>query len=89
MPDLRNVPEFPVAPGEEMSLKLAGLSLNQIDLLSALIAHHQTSIQGASIQEPVERRLGAENTNPAHAKSDSPAFTTLSDSNSSAQPKPL
>lgn len=44
IPDLSNVPKFPVPPGAEMSLKQAGLSLNQIDLLSALIAQHQTSM---------------------------------------------
>lgn len=45
IPDLSNVPKFPVPPGAELSLKQAGLSLNQIDLLSALIAQHQTSMQ--------------------------------------------
>ncbi|WPK25186.1 hypothetical protein PUMCH_002490 [Australozyma saopauloensis] len=45
IPDLSNIPKFPVPPGAEMSLKQAGLSLNQIDLLSALIAQHQTSVQ--------------------------------------------
>lgn len=48
IPDLSNVPKFPVPPGAEMSLKQAGLSLNQIDLLSALIAQHQTSMQNAT-----------------------------------------
>lgn len=44
IPDLSNVPKFPVPPGAEKSLKQAGLSLSQIDLLSALIAQHQASI---------------------------------------------
>lgn len=51
IPDLSNVPKFPVPPGAEMSLKQAGLSLNQIDLLSALIAQHQTSIGGGNSVE--------------------------------------
>ncbi|SGZ55751.1 CIC11C00000001034 [Sungouiella intermedia] len=42
--DLSGLPKFPVPPGAKNSLKQAGLSLNQIDLLSALIAQHQNSL---------------------------------------------
>lgn len=35
------LPKFPVPPGAKLLLELAGLSLNQIDLLSALVAQHQ------------------------------------------------
>ncbi|GEQ70390.1 hypothetical protein JCM33374_g4067 [Metschnikowia sp. JCM 33374] len=45
IPDLTNLPKYPVPPGAESSLKKAGLSQNQIDLLSALIAQHQTSLK--------------------------------------------
>lgn len=64
IPDLSNVPKFPVPPGAEMSLKQAGLSLNQIDLLSALIAQHQTSIgTGKAASNPQDGPL------PQHNKS--------------------
>lgn len=39
-----DLPKFPVPPGAKSSLESAGLSQNQIDLLSALIAQHQTSL---------------------------------------------
>lgn len=42
--DLVKLPKFPVPPGAKSSLVSAGLSQNQIDLLSALIAQHQTSL---------------------------------------------
>lgn len=42
--DLSKLPKFPVPPGAKNSLEQAGLSLYQIDLLSALIAQHQTTI---------------------------------------------
>ncbi|OBA21442.1 hypothetical protein METBIDRAFT_11957 [Metschnikowia bicuspidata var. bicuspidata NRRL YB-4993] len=45
VPDLTNLPKYPVPPGAQSSLKNAGLSQNQIDLLSALIAQHQTSLK--------------------------------------------
>lgn len=48
IPDLSHVPKFPVPPGAESSLRQAGLTHNQIDLLSALIAQHQNSL-GRSI----------------------------------------
>lgn len=38
---LVNLPKFPVPPGAKSLLELAGLSLNQIDLLLALVAQHQ------------------------------------------------
>lgn len=41
---LNELPKFPVPPGAKNSLVSAGLSLNQIDLLSALIAQHQSSL---------------------------------------------
>lgn len=41
---LNELPKFPVPPGAKNSLVSAGLSLNQIDLLSALIAQHQTNL---------------------------------------------
>lgn len=44
IPDLLNLPKFPVPPGAKSSLQQAGLSQNQIDLLSALIAQHQSSL---------------------------------------------
>lgn len=44
IPDLSNLPKFPVPPGAKSSLQQAGLSQNQIDLLSALIAQHQSSL---------------------------------------------
>lgn len=44
MGDLSTLPKFPVPPGAKSSLQQAGLSLNQIDLLSALIAQHQNSL---------------------------------------------
>lgn len=42
--DLSNLPKFPVPPGAKSTLKNAGLSLYQIDLLSALIAQHQGNL---------------------------------------------
>lgn len=45
IPDLTTLPKYPVPPGAKSLLKKAGLSQNQIDLLSALIAQHQTSLQ--------------------------------------------
>ncbi|KAK6459380.1 uncharacterized protein RJT20DRAFT_15602 [Scheffersomyces xylosifermentans] len=42
--DVSKLPKFPVPPGAKSSLVSAGLSQNQIDLLSALIAQHQTSL---------------------------------------------
>lgn len=42
--DLSNLPKFPVPPGAKSSLEQAGLSLYQIDLLSALIAQHQGNL---------------------------------------------
>lgn len=39
--NLSQLPKFPVPPGAKSSLESAGLSQNQIDLLSALIAQHQ------------------------------------------------
>lgn len=42
--NILNLPKFPVPPGAKLSLVLAGLSQNQIDLLSALIAQHQLSL---------------------------------------------
>lgn len=55
IPDLLSLPKFPVPPGAKLSLQQAGLSQNQIDLLSALIAQHQSSL-GNSIpsgSEPI------------------------------------
>lgn len=40
--DVSGLPKFPVPPGAKSSLEKAGLSQNQIDLLSALIAQHQS-----------------------------------------------
>lgn len=48
--DLSSLPKFPVPPGAETSLKQAGLSRNQIDLLSALIAQHQTTLKNQTSQ---------------------------------------
>ncbi|ODV79000.1 uncharacterized protein CANTADRAFT_31259, partial [Suhomyces tanzawaensis NRRL Y-17324] len=42
--NVSKLPKFPVPPGAKSSLVSAGLSQNQIDLLSALIAQHQTSL---------------------------------------------
>lgn len=42
--NILNLPKFPVPPGAKLLLVLAGLSQNQIDLLSALIAQHQLSL---------------------------------------------
>ncbi|CAK9441206.1 uncharacterized protein LODBEIA_P50750 [Lodderomyces beijingensis] len=42
--NLNDLPKFPVPPGAKSSLVSAGLSQNQIDLLSALVAQHQTSM---------------------------------------------
>lgn len=42
--NLDNLPKFPVPPGAKNSLESVGLSKNQIDLLSALVAQHQTSL---------------------------------------------
>lgn len=44
VPNLSGLPKFPVPPGAQSSLQQAGLSQNQIDLLSALIAQHQNSL---------------------------------------------
>ncbi|EGW35650.1 uncharacterized protein SPAPADRAFT_58856 [Spathaspora passalidarum NRRL Y-27907] len=48
--NLTDLPKFPVPPGAKSSLVNAGLSSNQIDLLSALVAQHQASL-GNSIPE--------------------------------------
>lgn len=45
-PNLSELPKFPVPPGAKSSLQQAGLSQNQIDLLLALIAQHQSSRAG-------------------------------------------
>lgn len=42
--DFSAFPKYPVPPGAKNSLEKAGLSHKQIDLLSALIAHHQNSL---------------------------------------------
>lgn len=42
--NISQLPKFPVPPGAKSSLESAGLSLNQIDLLSALIAQHQSKL---------------------------------------------
>ena len=42
--NLTDLPKFPVPPGAKSSLVNAGLSQNQIDLLSALVAQHQASL---------------------------------------------
>ncbi|KAK6463614.1 hypothetical protein DFJ63DRAFT_329362 [Scheffersomyces coipomensis] len=42
--NISKLPKFPVPPGAKSSLVSAGLSQNQIDLLSALIAQHQTRL---------------------------------------------
>lgn len=42
--NLENLPKFPVPPGAKNSLESVGLSKNQIDLLSALVAQHQSSL---------------------------------------------
>ncbi|KAI5949890.1 hypothetical protein KGF54_005367 [Candida jiufengensis] len=42
--NLTDLPKFPVPPGAKSSLVSAGLSQNQIDLLSALVAQHQNSL---------------------------------------------
>ncbi|KAK6199416.1 uncharacterized protein RJT21DRAFT_46589 [Scheffersomyces amazonensis] len=42
--NISKLPKFPVPPGAKNSLVSAGLSQNQIDLLSALIAQHQTRL---------------------------------------------
>ncbi|RLV91403.1 hypothetical protein JA1_003900 [Spathaspora sp. JA1] len=42
--NLTDLPKFPVPPGAKSSLVHAGLSSNQIDLLSALVAQHQASL---------------------------------------------
>lgn len=51
IPDLLKLPKFPVPPGAKNSLQQAGLSQNQIDLLSALVAQHQTQM---GLKEPAE-----------------------------------
>lgn len=61
IPDLTNVPKFPVPPGAEMSLMQAGLSLNQIDLLSALIAQHQKTIQTSRLPYNEKKSSDQEN----------------------------
>ncbi|QRG39560.1 hypothetical protein FDK38_004006 [Candidozyma auris] len=43
-PDLSNLPKFPVPSGAKNSLQQAGLSQYQIELLSALIAQHQGTL---------------------------------------------
>lgn len=49
-PDISSLPKFPVPPGAKDSLVSAGLSTNQIDLISALVAQHQHRL-GNSIPE--------------------------------------
>ena len=52
--NLTDLPKFPVPPGAKSSLFDAGLSQNQIDLLSALVAQHQASLGNPipSVQSP-------------------------------------
>lgn len=61
-----NLPKFPVPPGAKSSLVSAGLSQNQIDLLSALIAQHQTSLgndipgkESKEVQESIIQAIAA------------------------------
>ena len=56
---LNELPKFPVPPGAKNSLVSAGLSLNQIDLLSALIAQHQTNL-GKTISQQQHRGSAGE-----------------------------
>ncbi|CAN3357585.1 hypothetical protein DICA1_C07316 [Diutina catenulata] len=49
--NVSGLPKFPVPPGANSSLKSAGLSQNQIDLLSQLVAQHQSSL-GRPIPTP-------------------------------------
>lgn len=46
--DFSAFPKYPVPPGAKNSLEKAGLSHKQIDLLSALIAHHQSSLHSGN-----------------------------------------
>jgi hypothetical protein len=46
-----NLPKFPVPPGAKSSLVSAGLSTNQIDLLSTLVAQHQQLLGNPIPQE--------------------------------------
>lgn len=61
IPDLSRLPKFPVPPGAKTSLQQAGLSQNQIDLLSALIAQHQTSIGNTSVSSQSNNGEGLHN----------------------------
>lgn len=45
IPDLNKLPKFPVPPGAKNSLVQVGLTTNQIELLSALIAQHQSTLK--------------------------------------------
>ncbi|KAG7666254.1 uncharacterized protein J8A68_000207 [[Candida] subhashii] len=58
---VNNLPKFPVPPGAKSSLQSAGLSQNQIDLLSALVAQHQTSL-GNSIPPTTAAAASSANT---------------------------
>ncbi|CCE85582.1 Piso0_005192 [Millerozyma farinosa CBS 7064] len=56
--NIQSLPKWPVPPGAKSSLESAGLSHEQIDLLSALVAQHQSNHGQASGSqtEPINRR---------------------------------
>lgn len=80
---LNELPKFPVPPGAKNSLVSAGLSLNQIDLLSALIAQHQTNLgktiaqkQQQHVDESNGDGLGIQTVNNFQVKQQEPQLST-------------
>lgn len=83
MSNLSTLPKFPVPPGARDSLKLAGLSQNQIDLLSALIAQHQTSLGNYIPSVP---QLASQNTQPVRQHNQLEISNETSSISSSSSP---
>ncbi|KAI5962829.1 hypothetical protein CANMA_003604 [Candida margitis] len=63
---INELPKFPVPPGAKNSLVSAGLSSNQIDLLSALIAQHQTNLGKTLSQQQKQRQQQGSAANGEH-----------------------
>ncbi|KAL6451902.1 zip1 Transcription factor zip1 [Candida maltosa Xu316] len=82
--NLTDLPKFPVPPGAKSSLVNAGLSSNQIDLLSALVAQHQASLGNTiPLQTPITTTTSTSSVNTP--LSVSPSELPLRSSNSQLQ----
>jgi hypothetical protein len=69
--NVANLPKFPVPPGAKSSLVSAGLSTNQIELLSTLVAQHQQLLGN-----PIPQENHQTNSNPIESSSSANAINS-------------